>query len=204
MELFDVMREIGYLNRYEAQFYLGSMIIGAASRTFTVIGTPIYMAPEIIQGKGYILTVDLWSIGVCLYEFICGIVPFGEGLEDAYEIYEEILFKKLSYPVNIDPLEKNLMEQLLTRVPEKRLGGSFANLKSHPWFETFDWDKLVEHALDPPYKPSEENMLSQEDVEVGFFQNVPALEEIMSETPKFNKQKPIDLKSTIYEWDKDF
>ena len=68
------------------------------SRTFTIIGTPHYMAPEIINGKGYNFTVDLWSIGVCLYEFMCGYVPFGDDAEDPYDIYQDIMSKNLSYP----------------------------------------------------------------------------------------------------------
>lgn len=65
------------------------------NRTFTIIGTPycnfiinLDMAPEIICGKGYNYLIDLWSIGICLYEFLCGYVPFGEDAEDPYEIYE--------------------------------------------------------------------------------------------------------------------
>jgi len=46
-------------------------------RTFTIIGTPHYMAPEVISGKGYSTNIDLWSVGICLYEFMCGYVPFG-------------------------------------------------------------------------------------------------------------------------------
>ena len=71
---------------------------GMGNRTFTIIGTPHYMAPEIITGKGYNMLVDLWSIGVCLYEFMGGKVPFGEEAEDPYEIYEEIIKKPILYP----------------------------------------------------------------------------------------------------------
>jgi len=51
-------------------------------RTYTIIGTPHYMAPEILTGKGYTYSVDLWSIGICLYEFMCGNVPYAEDAED--------------------------------------------------------------------------------------------------------------------------
>jgi cGMP-dependent protein kinase len=249
MELWEVMRDIGYLNKYESQFYIGSMILaieylhlqsivhrdikpenvmvdqsgyiklidmgackclrtsslGAVSRTFTVIGTPIYMAPEIISGKGYTLQVDLWSVGIMLYEFMCGMVPFGEGLEDAYEIYEEILFKKVSYPINLDPQAKLIMDQLLSRNPEKRLGGSFATLKSNPFFSDFDWDRLMDKALEPPYMPTDDSVLSHEEVEMAMQTNLSAFEEIMSATPKFNKQKThTDFTTAMYEWDQDF
>jgi len=71
----------------------------SASRTFTIIGTPHYMAPEVITGKGYTMNVDIWSLGICLFEFMCGFVPFGEEAEDPYVIYEEIIkTKELTYP----------------------------------------------------------------------------------------------------------
>lgn len=54
------------------------------NKTFTIIGTPHYMAPEVLSGKGYGFMVDLWSVGICLYEFMCGYVPFGEDAEDPY------------------------------------------------------------------------------------------------------------------------
>ena len=67
-------------------------------RTYTVVGTPHYMAPEVILGKGYGPHADVWSLGICLYEYICGMVPFGEEKEDPYEIYESILDYRLTYP----------------------------------------------------------------------------------------------------------
>ena len=69
------------------------------------------MAPEIICGKGYNCLVDLWSIGICLYEFMCGMVPFGEEAEDPYEIYEEIIKKDITYPNYLkDKKAKKLMD----------------------------------------------------------------------------------------------
>ena len=58
------------------------------------------MAPEIFEGKGYSFNSDLWSLGVCLYEFLCGCLPFGEDIEDPYKIYEEIKREnyKISFP----------------------------------------------------------------------------------------------------------
>ena len=96
-------------------------------KTFTIIGTPHYMAPEIITGKGYSYNVDLWSLGICLYEFMCGGVPFAEDAEDPYEIYEEIIKKPLTYPNYLkDNLAKTFINQLLNKVPELRLGTSYA------------------------------------------------------------------------------
>lgn len=56
------------------------------------------MAPEIIYGKGYNHLTDLWSIGITLYEFLCGYVPFGEEAEDPYEIYEAIMKTEITFP----------------------------------------------------------------------------------------------------------
>lgn len=48
----------------------------ARQLTNTIIGTPHYMAPEVIVGRGYNVYSDLWSLGVCCYEFIFGVLPF--------------------------------------------------------------------------------------------------------------------------------
>lgn len=58
--------------------------ISQAHKTSTVIGTPHYMAPEIVLGKEYNELVDLWSLGVMLYEFMVGELPFGANTENPY------------------------------------------------------------------------------------------------------------------------
>ena len=59
-------------------------------KTKTTLGTPHYMAPEMILGKGYSFEVDYWAIGVCMYEFICGELPFADSSDDTMEIYLSI------------------------------------------------------------------------------------------------------------------
>lgn len=67
-------------------------------RTFTVVGTPYYTAPEVINQKGYIFTADYWSLGVLLYEVAIGYVPFGCDVGDVFQIYQEILKSDLEFP----------------------------------------------------------------------------------------------------------
>lgn len=99
------------------------------------------MAPEILVGKGYTYNVDLWSLGVILYEFLAGYVPFGEDAEDPFEIYQEILTTNLKFPKHMmNQASANLLiSQLLNKNPSLRLGGSYAKLKSHHFFAHFDW-----------------------------------------------------------------
>lgn len=55
-----------------------------SNKTYTIIGTPNYMAPEVLSGNGYSYSVDLWSLGILLFEFLSGYLPFGEHCEDPY------------------------------------------------------------------------------------------------------------------------
>ncbi|KRX03427.1 Protein kinase-like domain [Pseudocohnilembus persalinus] len=175
---------------------------GMGNRTFTIIGTPHYMAPEIICGKGYNCFVDLWSVGICLYEFMCGMVPFGEEAEDPYEIYEEIIKKDINYPTYLkDKKAKKLMDQLLSRVPEVRFGGSYPTLKSNPWFENFDWDKLLEKELKPPYTPPTDKLTQDTEIKKAESEKKLIIDEITHE----QKVRTIDKdQSADTPWDKDF
>lgn len=84
------------------------------------------MAPDIVIGKGYNNMADLWSLGICLYEFLCGVLPFGDASESAYEIYEEIMQTELKFPEFLhDKKAKKIIEQLLSHNPSQRHGGSF-------------------------------------------------------------------------------
>ena len=59
--------------------------------THTIIGTPHYMPPEILSGKGYSLSCDFWSIGICIYELFYETLPFGNEAKDILDVYKDIL-----------------------------------------------------------------------------------------------------------------
>jgi len=125
-------------------------------RTFTVVGTPHYMAPEVITGKGYNKLADLWSLGIMLYEFVCGVLPFGEDEEDPYMVYECVLNEALEYPAYVHGKIKaaSMIEQLLNRNPAMRTGGNFARLKSHRWLKDMDMEKILCRDEPAPFKPT--------------------------------------------------
>ena len=128
----------------DEQGYLKIVDFGTAKvlkgRTFTTIGTPHYMAPEVILGKGYGLSADIWSLGVMLYEFLCGGVPFGEDEDDPFKIYEKILRENLRWPSNIARASKvrEFVEILLSKNEALRNSG-VSSMRKHKWLAGFEW-----------------------------------------------------------------
>ena len=103
------------------------------------------MAPEIIEGHGYSFAVDIYSIGVCFFEFIGGYLPFGEDLEDPFEIYQVIIATEtLDFPEYVtDNNSKSIIRKMLSCNPTERTKGGFGRLKSNPFFNKFDWVRTV-------------------------------------------------------------
>ena len=99
----------------------------------TVCGTPIYLAPEIIKEKGHDEKVDIWCIGVLLFELITGNVPF-QG-KDIETLKNNILHLRIAWPKEMDPNAKDLISKILKLDPSERL--PLEDMLEHPFFLKF-------------------------------------------------------------------
>ena len=123
-------------------------------RSFTIIGTPHYMAPEILEGKGYGFAADIWSLGIMFYEMVFGNLPFGEDFDDPYDIYKDIEKSNLYFPLTYkDSKGKDVMKRLMVKNQEKREVEDFNIIKTMPFFQRFDWEGLLKKQMPPPYRP---------------------------------------------------
>merc|ERR1712166_1334310 len=95
-------------------------ILEPGTRTYTLCGTPEYIAPEVLLNKGHGKPVDWWTLGILIYEMIVGQPPFCD--EDRMGIYQKILAGKIYFPRYFDKNAKALVKKLLTADLSKRHG----------------------------------------------------------------------------------
>lgn len=99
----------------------------------TACGTPSYVAPEILIGKGYGIEVDYWSIGVILYTMLCGYQPFNEETNEA--LFDVIKSGQFNFPdedwSGISDMAKDLIRQCLKVNPKERI--TAVEMLNHPW-----------------------------------------------------------------------
>jgi len=186
-------------------------------KTFSVVGSPEYMAIEILEEVGYNHTVDYWSLGIILYELFWGVTPFGGDSVD--ETFQKLTCWK-DYVAPPEPLSDDEEEvspeawELVQRLicePEKRLGSSdISEIKNHAFFEGFDWDHILD--MEPPFVPELDdeldtsyfaNALDEDDIKA---LSLTAREILNAETQGFNqilldvidKDNPQKTLSTYY------
>merc|ERR1719412_1071465 len=145
-----VLDERGYLKVTDFGFAKG-----VEDKTYTLCGTPDYLAPEIVTGQGHGKGVDWWTLGILIYEMLASFPPFFD--DEPIETYRKIIKCRIKFPRYFTTEAKELIKSLLRAKATKRLGvikGGAKNIRNHPWFNGFSWEGLTEFTLTPPIVPT--------------------------------------------------
>ncbi|XP_078486934.1 serine/threonine-protein kinase Sgk2 [Ciona intestinalis] len=123
--------------------------------TTTFCGTPEYLAPEVLKKQPYTKSVDWWCLGAVLFEMLYGLPPFYS--RDTHEMYENILYKPLKLRPTVSAAGRNILEVLLQKKPQLRLGcgeADLADIQKHGFFSSINWLDLENKRIQPPYNPN--------------------------------------------------
>ncbi|CAH9051214.1 unnamed protein product [Cuscuta epithymum] len=113
---------------------------------YSTVGTPDYIAPEVLLKKGYGMECDWWSLGAIMYEMLVGYPPFysDEPMSTCRKIVNWKSHLKFPEEAKLSPEAKDFISKLLCNV-NHRLGSKGTNeIKAHPWFKGIDWDRIYQ------------------------------------------------------------
>ena len=166
-------------------FGLSKILETESDKAFTICGTPQYLAPEILQKKGYNKAVDWWSLGCVMYEMLTGKIPFAikRGVKLNMKIYEQ----GVKYPDHLYKNAKDLIKKLLVIDPNERLGSGpdgSENIKKHPFFKGINWNDAYQRKGKPPFIPKLKN-----DTDLRYFDTMFTEEPINGNQRKYTRDR---------------
>ena len=137
-----------------------SKIVDEGQVSNTIVGTPEYMAPEILCGKVHNKQADWWSFGILVYEMLVGVAPFRH--KNTFLLFQLITNADVTFPdeekceFKISEEAKDLILKLTQKNPDKRLGkiNDADEVLAHPFFNGLDKVKLLNKQIEAEYKPS--------------------------------------------------
>jgi cGMP-dependent protein kinase len=118
----------------------------------TITGTPHYIAPEVLLGKGYNSSCDYWSLGIIAHELYYNYYPFGNDATNPMDIYRQVLKREVNLSMKGDPIVNSFIRSLLKKKTSKRLC-SLDLAKKHSFFKDYNWEDLFDFKVKPPYIP---------------------------------------------------
>ncbi|CAG9825377.1 unnamed protein product [Phaedon cochleariae] len=150
-----VVHHNGYLRLADFGF---AKQLDSTEKTFTFVGTAEYVAPELIQNKGYNKGVDYWAFGVFVYELLVGRTPFRSNDQSHISTYN-LIIKGIDYavfPGFVSSKAKSIIKKLCIASPSERLGclkTGVEAIRTNNWYSGLDWTKLRNQQLKPPSRP---------------------------------------------------
>ncbi|KAG2632043.1 hypothetical protein PVAP13_2NG058746 [Panicum virgatum] len=157
----------------------------------SIKGTPLYMAPELVREQLYNHTVDLWSLGVILYELFVGQPPFYTN--SVYALIRHIVKDPVKYPDNMSANFKSFLKGLLNKEPQSRL--SWSALLEHPFVKDDSMESEADTRTAPFETKCSENNCKAEEIQTSSIQASPAdpqSQNTVSYTEKLKDSKNID------------
>ncbi len=139
-------------------FGLSKMFETEDEKAYTICGTPQYLAPEILDKKGYDKAVDWWSLGCVMYEMLVGKLPYA--IKRGVKMNKNIYNQGVVYPKNMNGIAKDFIQKLLIINPDERLGSGpngSEDIKKHPYLKGVNWKDAWLKKIKPPFIPKLKN-----------------------------------------------